>query len=60
LLRPAPSADENEILDAISASIDALVVLIEQGPERAKTQLHSRGIEPRAYKKDGSASPSED
>lgn len=60
LLRPAPSADEDEILDAINAAIDALPVLIEQGSERAKTQLHSRGMEPRTYKKDGSNKPTED
>jgi peptidyl-tRNA hydrolase, PTH1 family len=58
VLRPASSADENEILDAINASIDALPIFLEKGAERAKTQLHSRGSERRAYKK-ADASPSD-
>ncbi len=52
LLRAASATDEDEILDAISAAIDVLPVFLEEGEERAKTQLHSRGVEPRAYKKD--------
>ena len=51
VLRAASAADEGEILDAIDASIDALPVLLEKGAERAKTQLHSRGVEPLSYKK---------
>ncbi len=51
VLRPASSDDENDIIDAINASIDALPVFLEQGPDKAKTQLHSRGVEPRSYKK---------
>ena len=50
VLRPASPADEDEILDAIAASIEMLPVLLEHGSERAKTQLHSRGAEPRPYK----------
>ena len=52
VLRAASSADEDEILDAINASIDVLPIFLEDGGEQAKTQLHSRGVEPRAYKKD--------
>jgi PTH1 family peptidyl-tRNA hydrolase len=59
LLRPASSVDEDEILDAIDAAIEVLPVFIEKGAERAKTQLHSRGVEPRAYKKGGDAGPGE-
>jgi PTH1 family peptidyl-tRNA hydrolase len=47
-----PPADELElILGAVTAGIEALPVLIEQGPERAKTQLHSRGSEPQPCRK---------
>lgn len=60
LLRPAPSADEDEILDAINAAIGTLPVLIEHGSELAKTRLHSRGMNPCAYKKDSSNNPTED
>ncbi|MCZ6585564.1 MAG: aminoacyl-tRNA hydrolase, partial [Gammaproteobacteria bacterium] len=52
VLRPASSADEEQILDAVNAAIDVLPVLLEQGAERAKTQLHSRGAEARADNKD--------
>jgi PTH1 family peptidyl-tRNA hydrolase len=52
VLRQASSSEEDEILDAINAAIDVLPVLIGQGAERAMTQLHSRGTEPRGYKKD--------
>jgi len=45
VLRPASSADEDEILDAINAAIDVLPVLLEHGADRAKTQLHSRNVE---------------
>ena len=51
VLRPASSDDENAIIDAINAGVDALTVFLEQDPEKAKTQLHSRGVKPRAYKK---------
>ncbi len=58
VLRPASSDDENDIIDAINASIDALPTFLEQGPEKAKTQLHSRGVEPRAYKKQSASDSS--
>ena len=60
VLRPASSADEEQILDAVNAAIDVLPVLLEQGAERAKTQLHSRGAEARAGNKDNAADSSED
>ena len=53
-------ADEDEILDAINAAIGTLPVLIEHGSELAKTRLHSRGMNPCAYKKDSSNNPTED
>jgi hypothetical protein len=60
VLRPASSADEEQILDAINAAIDVLPVLLEQGAERAKTQLHSRGVETRADNKANAADSSEE
>jgi PTH1 family peptidyl-tRNA hydrolase len=60
VLRRASPADEDEILDAINAAIDVLPVLLEQSAERAKTQLHSRGVEARADNNEGAADPSED
>ena len=42
LQRPS-SVDQEAILDAVVASIDALPVFLDKGAERAKTQLHSRG-----------------
>ena len=47
-----PTAEQLElILDAVSAAAEAVPVLLSQGPERAKTQLHSRGSSPRPYRK---------
>ncbi len=60
VLRRTSSADEEQILDAISASIDVLPVLLEHGAERAKTQLHSRGVEDRAEKDANAADPSKE
>ncbi len=60
VLRAASSAEEDEILDAINAAIAVLPILLEQGAERAKTQLHSRGAEARADKKDDDADSSKD
>jgi PTH1 family peptidyl-tRNA hydrolase len=57
VLRPASANDENDIIDAINASIDVLPIFLEQSPEKAKTQLHSRGIEPRAYKNPSASNP---
>jgi PTH1 family peptidyl-tRNA hydrolase len=38
-----PQAEQLEtMLDAIAASVDAIPVFLELGPERAKTQLHTR------------------
>ena len=43
-----PTADEQgAILDAVLAAADALEVFLNMGPERAKTQLHSRHFEDR-------------
>ena len=43
-----PSAEhQGAILDAVVAAADALVVFLEKGSERAKTQLHSRDTEAR-------------
>ncbi len=58
VLRQASSADEEQILNAINAAIDVLPVILEQGAERAKTELHSRGVKDRADKKDDAADPS--
>ncbi len=41
-----PSAEhQGAILDSVVAAADALVVFLEKGAERAKTQLHSRSTE---------------
>ncbi len=58
VLRQASSADEEQILDAINAAIDILPVILDQGAERAKTELHSRGVKDRADKNDKEADPS--
>ncbi len=58
VLRQALSADEEQILDAINAAIDILPVILDQGAERAKTELHSRGVKDRADKNDKAADPS--
>lgn len=47
-----PTAEQLEAtLEAIVAAAEAIPVFLTQGPERAKTQLHSRGSEPRPYRK---------
>lgn len=44
-----PTAEQLEpMLDAIVAATEAIPVFLSHGPERAKTQLHSRGKPPRA------------
>ncbi len=58
VLRQASSADEEQILDAINAAIDILPVILDQGAERAKTELHSRSVKDRADKNDKAADPS--
>ena len=50
LQRPS-SADQEAILDAVVAAVETLPVFLEESPERAKTKLHSRGVEARPYKK---------
>ena len=50
LQRPS-SEDQEAILSAVVAGVDALPVFLDEGTEKAKTQLHSRDIEPRPYKK---------
>jgi len=43
-----PTAEQLEpMLDAIAAAAEAIPVFLSKGPERAKTQLHSRGKPPR-------------
>ena len=49
LQRPS-SDDQDAILDAVLAAVDALPVFLDDGAERAKTRLHSRGVEARPYK----------
>ena len=49
LQRPS-SEDQEAILDAVVAGMDALPVFLDEGAEKAKTRLHSRGVEPRPYK----------
>jgi peptidyl-tRNA hydrolase len=53
VLQRAGSEDEERILEAIQAGIEAIPVLLEQGEERAKTQLH--GAWKKHQPKDGPA-----
>ncbi len=47
-----PSAEDQEaILNAVVSGVEALPVFLDEGAEKAKTQLHSRDVEPRPYKK---------
>jgi PTH1 family peptidyl-tRNA hydrolase len=48
VLERASKADEEQILAAIRAAIDALPVVLEHGAERAKNKLHARKPEPKA------------
>jgi len=41
VLRRAPKADEDQILDSIKSALDALDVFVDQGPERAMNGLHN-------------------
>ena len=50
LQRPS-SEDQEAILDAVVAGVDALPVFLDEGAEKAKTRLHSRGADPSPYKK---------
>ena len=42
VLTRAPRAEEDLILDAVTAAADCMPLLLEQGAERAMTKLHSR------------------
>ena len=42
LLKRAPPAEEELILDAVNTAADCIPLLIEQGAERAMAKLHSR------------------
>jgi PTH1 family peptidyl-tRNA hydrolase len=42
VLTRAPRAEEDLIFDAVNLAADCIPLLIEQGPERAMTKLHSR------------------
>ncbi len=47
-----PQADERKVLDdVIKDAVDALPVLLEEGLGKAQHRLHSRGSEPKPYKK---------
>lgn len=53
-----PSAEDQEaILDAALAAVDTLPTLLDEGAERAKTKLHSRGAQARPSKKDDADQP---
>lgn len=45
VLRRPPPEEYGAILDAVMAAADALAVFLDQGVERAKTQLHGRRLE---------------
>jgi len=42
VLSRAPRSEEDLIIDAVNSAIDAMPLLLDQGAERAMTQLHSR------------------
>ena len=42
VLRRAPAAEEKQILDAIARAIDATVVFVDQGAEKAMNGLHQK------------------
>jgi PTH1 family peptidyl-tRNA hydrolase len=50
LRRPTPEELE-KILESVAAAAKAIPVLLEQGPERAMTQLHSRGRQSKPHRK---------
>ena len=52
VLKRAPSEEERAIEEAVRDAVDVMPKLLEQGLEKAMTQLHSRGVEPKAYKKE--------
>jgi PTH1 family peptidyl-tRNA hydrolase len=52
LQRPS-AADEDEILEAVAASVKVIPVFLSEGAERAKTRLHSRKAEPRPDTRSG-------
>ena len=51
VLKRAPKEEEQKILGAVKDSVDAMPVLLNESLEKAKTKLHSRGVEPKPYKK---------
>ena len=52
--------DEEElIMDSIRDGIQALPILLEQGAESAKNQLHARKVSPEDNEKDGQGEPAE-
>ena len=51
VLQNPSSEDQDTILDAALAAVDTLPMFLDEGAERAKTSLHSRGVEARPYKK---------
>ena len=52
VLKRAPSDEAQAIEDAVRDAVDVMPLLFEQGLEKAMTRLHSRGVEPKAYKKE--------
>jgi len=48
VLRRPSTEQHDQILEALAASADAIETFLQLGPERAKTQLHSRGNDARA------------
>ena len=50
VLKKPAKEDQNAIIDAAIAAIDSLPIFLNESSERAKTKLHSRGIQARPYK----------
>ena len=57
VLQKPSSEDQDAILDAALAAADTLPMLLDEGAERVKTRLHSRGVEAQPYKKTNENEP---
>ncbi|MDE2235333.1 MAG: aminoacyl-tRNA hydrolase [Gammaproteobacteria bacterium] len=52
VLQRASEQDQSSIMEAVGAAITAMPLIAAGSLEKAMQQLHSRGVEPRRYRKD--------
>jgi PTH1 family peptidyl-tRNA hydrolase len=57
VLNRAPAPEETRIRDAVEDAADVIPILIGEGDQKAMHSLHSRGVEPRGYRKSGGEGP---